>query len=172
MRLIFHVSIVIRTQYDPYTLRRVFFFFLSFFFIRSLLSRLFFFSWKLVYRQFLDPSATSTITSLFSNFPKFYARLQFNNANVYTPDLSRFHLYLNLSFFSGFFEFFFSFARFLSLILSFSLSLFHFYSNGIHKTFSFRRMSTDSCEEKTKPSIGINKQTEIKYYWEGKRIEN
>lgn len=168
MRLIFHVSIVIRTQYDPSTLRRVFFSsFLSFFFIRSLPSRLFSFSWKLVYRQFLDPSATSTITSLFSNFPKFYARLQFNNANVYTPDLSRFHLYLCLSFFSGFFDFFsFSFT------LSFSLSLFHFYSNGIHKTFSFRRMSTDSCEEKTKPNRGINKQTEIKYYWEGKRIEN
>lgn len=51
-----------------------------------------------------------------------------------------------------------------SFALSSSLSLFHFYSNGIHKTFSFRRMSTDSCEEKTKPNRGINKQTEIKYY--------
>lgn len=130
MRLIFHVSIVIRTQYDPYTLRRVFFSsFLSFFFIRSLLSRLFSFSWKLVYRQFLDPSATSTITSLFSNFPKFYARLQFNNANVYTPDLSRFHLYLNLSFFSGFFEFFFFFCAFsLSFFIPF---LFEWYSQNV-----------------------------------------
>lgn len=131
MRLIFYVSTVIRTQYDPSTLRRVFFSsFLSFFFIRSLPSRLFSFSWKLVYRQFLDPSATSTITSLFSNFPKFYARLQFNNANVYTPDLSRFHLYLCLSFFSGFFDYFFLFlcAFFLSLFIPF---LFEWYSQNV-----------------------------------------
>lgn len=85
---------------------------------------------KLVYRQFLDPSATSTITSLFSNFPKFYARLQFNNANVYTPDLSRFHLYLSLSFFSGFFDYFFLFlyAFFLSLFIPF---LFEWYSQNV-----------------------------------------
>lgn len=114
---------------------------------------LFIFFLELVYRQSFNPSYFHTISSLFSNFPKFYARLQFNNGNVYTPDLSRFHFYLSLSFCIEFFDygFFFCFCFFSSV------HSFPYVFDGFHKTFSFACRPTHAKRKQTK--IGINKQT-------------
>lgn len=105
----------------------------------------------LIYSQYLWHTVQmvklNSLRALFSNFPKFYARLQLNNANVYTPDLSHFHLcsfQVTLHFFS------YAFSSSLPIdVRSFDMKRARVKWSGEWKKNieRFRSLSTDSCGE-------------------------